>query len=142
MRIQKLVGIIVGIIATLLMSACEVPTTLEIKDGNPPTFVMSGSARFDGIRVTGPKMREAEGEEQYVVWQIKGLSEGLKGVRSIGPITYGKVPLGYEQIYPENGEAPPLVEGERYFVRVKTTGAKGAERYFSIHSGKVTVDSP
>lgn len=142
MRLKTFIGIRLGIIVTLGMLACEVPTNLEIKGGNPLTFIMSGSARFDGIRIVGPKVREAEGEDQYVVWQIKGLPGGLKGVRSIGPIMYGKVPPGYKQVYPENGEAPPIIEGERYFVRVITTSAKGAEKYFTMRDGKIIVEEP
>jgi hypothetical protein len=40
------------------------------------------------------------------------------------------------QVYPEQGEAPPLVEGERYYVWVWTNNANGAAKYFVIRDGK------
>ena len=60
-------------------------------------------------------------------------------VENLSPITYGKVPEGYKQVYPEQGNAPALVEGERYYVWVGTFDANGAGKHFIIRNGKVEV---
>lgn len=124
--------------AVALTLACERPTKIFIEGGNPPTFRMTGNGSLRAIRVRGPKkQREAEGEEASFYWYIKSEKGGAKNVEDVGQITYGKVPEGYVQVYPERGEAPPLIEGERYLVRVSTVNANGADKVFSIRSGKV-----
>ena len=54
----------------------------------------------------------------------------------IGSVTYGKVPQGYQQIYPENGAAPTIIEGQHYYVRIVTNNANGADGYFMVQNGK------
>lgn len=53
-------------------------------------------------------------------------------IETLSAITYGKVPPGYVQVYPEQGEAPLLVEGKSYFIDVSTNGANGVRRNFTI----------
>jgi predicted RNA-binding protein with TRAM domain len=55
----------------------------------------------------------------------------------MSPVAYGKIPEGYAQIYPERGEAPPIVEGEHYYVRIVTANANGDDGYFMLRNGKV-----
>ncbi len=55
----------------------------------------------------------------------------------MGPIIYGQVPPGYKQVYPEEGEAPPLVEGRIYNVRIDAYNAPGVIKDFIIRDGKV-----
>jgi hypothetical protein len=118
--------------------ACEIDTVLKIKGGNPPGFVMSGNGIVGALMVTGPKkQREAVGEDASVYWRIRSLPGEAVSVGKIGTIVYGKVPEGYRQIYPETGEAAPLVEGERYYIRVDTSEANGAEKYFILQNGNV-----
>ncbi|MFN7946362.1 MAG: hypothetical protein U0Z53_13505 [Blastocatellia bacterium] len=134
--------LIIMIIIVCTVAACERNTHLKITSDNPPGFVMSGSGKLARIRVRGPKVREALGEDKYIVWEIKS-QKGYDGefVEELGPVTYGQVPPGYVQIYPEQGEAPPLVEGERYNIRVATNNANGADKFFTLHNGKVTEES-
>jgi len=92
------------------------------------------------IRVRGPrKQRDAQGEDMYLYWVIKLKGEGTeRNVRDVSPVTYGIVPDGYIQAYPEHGEAPPLlVEGEHYYVQVITNYANGDDGNFTIHNGKI-----
>lgn len=126
------------------LTACERHTRLQVTQDNPPKFEMSGSGSLARFRVRGPKVRDVLGEDQYVVWQIE-VKSGSWGedVESLSPLTYGKVPAGYVQKYPEQGEAPPLTEGEVYYVRVDTNNANGAFKHFVLKQGKVvSADYP
>ena len=67
---------------------------------------------------------------------IRAKKGGAQIVDDIGSVTYGKVPEGYMQKYPESGEAPKLNEGEHYYVHVVTSNANGADGYFMILNGK------
>lgn len=134
------------VLATLLLLmagvvlACERDTKLVISGNNPPIFVLSGSGSLGTIRVRGPeKQREADGEDAFLYWVIINKEDEEQAVERLGPITYGKVPAGYKQIYPEQGEAPPLVEGERYNVRIATFNANGVDKFFIIRNGKVEI---
>ncbi|HKR60801.1 MAG TPA: hypothetical protein VJS64_13855, partial [Pyrinomonadaceae bacterium] len=113
----------------------------RIEFGNPPTFVLSGSGTLGALRVRGPrKQREAAGEEASVYWEIEPKAEDSdRNVERLGPIAYGQVPEGYVQIYPEHGQAPPLVEGERYNIRIATNNANGVDKFFVIRYGKIEV---
>jgi hypothetical protein len=89
------------------------------------------------LRLRGPqKRREADGEEAFLYWFIDA-KDKVEYVEELGTITYGKVPKGYRQVYPEHGEAPKLVEGERYYIYVSTAEAKGVGKYFRIRDNKV-----
>lgn len=119
--------------------ACERDTKLKVEDGNPPKFAMTGNGTLTAIRVRGPhKQREAKGEALYLYWviEIDG-REDPADVETLSPVIYGKVPDGYKQVYPERGDAPPLVEGEHYYVRVVTSNANGDDGYFMLRNGKV-----
>ena len=86
------------------------------------------------------RQREVEGEDQYLHWVIEVKDNGGSSVWRIGSVIYGKVPEGYEQIYPEKGEAPPIIEGQHYYVRVVTSNANGADGYFMVLNGKALFD--
>lgn len=111
----------------------------HIKGNNPPTFILSGSGRLAMLRIHGPKVRDVPGEAGFAVWEIIAKSGRFNGtlVGSLGSITYGKVPDGYVQVYPERGEAPPLLEGEQYRAFFDTVNANGARKSFTIRDGKV-----
>ena len=130
------------LIALLLMFTtilgCERATTLTIEGVSPPKFVMSGNGILRAIRLVGPtKQREAQGEEASVYWLIE--SKESRYVDSVGTVTYGQVPEGFVQKYPESGDPPPLVEGARYNVRIMTDNAAWAYQVFQIKDGKISV---
>ena len=132
-------SIVLLIILSLITRVCsERDTKLTIQGNNPPSFAMSGSGTLEFLQVIGPRpQRDVKGPTEGVYWQINGKdSSHLVNVERLSPITYGKVPSGYMQVYPEQGEAPPLVEGERYYVWVWTNNANGAAKYFVIRDGK------
>jgi len=127
------------IVLSLITRVCaERETKLTIQGSNPPSFAMSGSGTLEFLQIIGPRpQRDVKGPTAGVYWQINGEdSSHLRSVETLSPITYGKVPSGYMQVYPEHGEAPPLVEGERYYVWMWTNNAKGTAKYFVIRDGK------
>jgi hypothetical protein len=123
------------IIVPLALS-CEIDTKLRVTGGNPPDFEMTGNGNLTSIRVRGHKtQRNAFGEDALLYWVIESGGWG-RDVGRIGSVTYGKVPDGYGQKYPESGAAPILDEGEHYYVRVTTSNANGDDGYFMIIGGK------
>jgi hypothetical protein len=134
---MKPLKFLIFMLATLIAVACERDTKLKVTGGNPPVFEMTGSGRLTSIRVRGHKpQRNVFGEAVFLYWVIES-NGNAQFVRSLRSVTYGKVPDGYRQKYPESGEAPVLEEGEHYYVRVVTSSANGDDRYFMILNGKV-----
>jgi hypothetical protein len=133
-------SIIILALSVAAVSGCERHTKLIIEGGNPPKFAMAGSGSLGTIRIRGPeKQRDAAGEDMYLYWVIVNKEGEDRPVRELGAITYGQIPDCYRQVYPESGQAPPLIEGERYNIRVATFDANGADKYFIIRNGKVEV---
>jgi hypothetical protein len=139
MKLKKVSYILTILLTTLFNVACEVDTKIVIKNTNPPEFNLSGTGELGSLRVTGPvKQREAVGPNMWTFWEIQptgGYTKG-KGVENLGTIHYGRCPEGYVQVYPEAGEAPPLVEGVEYTIDASTVNAKGSSKHFIIQNGK------
>src|SRR4030095_3723612 len=121
-------------------AACVRDARVKMLQELPPQFELSGSGRLAMVRVHGQKVRDGEGETAFINWEIEPKSGRLEGtpVEDLGVITYGKVPDGYRQLYPEKGETlPELIEGQKYHVFFDTTSANGAHIYFEIKQGKL-----
>ncbi|MFL6211510.1 MAG: hypothetical protein ACJ74W_21860 [Pyrinomonadaceae bacterium] len=139
MRILLILGAL-SFFAVVSLS-CEIDTKLSIKGGSPPIFIMSGNGRLTSIRVRGhERQRDAQGEDQYLYRVIQPKKGGSRSVDDIGSVAYGEVPDGYEQKYPESGKAPPIVEGQHYYVHIVTANANGADGYFMMLNGKAIFD--
>ena len=137
-RDGRMLVITLSLVLAFIALSCEKATQLTVRGGNP-IFVMTGSGGLGTMRIRGPeKQREAIGEAAFLYWVIENKEGQMQNVQKIGPITYGKVPEGYIQVYPEHGTAPQLIEGERYNVLVGTANADGANKDFVIRNGKVT----
>jgi len=109
---------------------------MNVTGGNPPVFQMSGNGRLSSIRVRGPnKQRNVDGEDAWIYWEIKNNGAG-RTVGELGSVTYGKIPEGYVQKYPETGDPPKLDEAARYYIDVRTVNANGADGYFTIINGR------
>ena len=129
------------LVVTGLFFGCERDTKLSFKGSNPPKFLMTGSGTLSFIRVGGPnRQREAEGEEAYLYWMIKSRKDEDRPIEQLSPLTYGEIPDGYDQRYPEHGYPPPLIEGERYLVQISTLDANGVIGYLTIQNGKATFE--
>jgi hypothetical protein len=143
MKVKFTVYLPIMLLLLCLLASCERATKLTIKETNPPTFGMSGSGELGSFRIRDSvPQRKILGEDAFIYWKIRPISsDEIKRVEEIGAITYGKVPTGYVQIYPEEGEAPPLIEGQRYYVYAGTSNADGKGKYFIIRDGK-SVEVP
>jgi hypothetical protein len=136
---RKLMATFLLGLITMCTMAWEIDTRLTVTGNNPPQFRMTGSGELTSIRVTGPhKQQEVEGEDQYMYWLIRSERyETRRNVKEVSPVTYGKVPDGYVQVYPAHGEAALLVEGEHYHVQIVTDSANGDNGHFTIKNGSV-----
>jgi hypothetical protein len=122
-----------------LALGCERPTRVTVEGGNPPRFLLSGSGSLSWLRFRSPhKQRDAEGEDASLYWAIKANKGSARVLEELSPLTYGVVPTGYVQVYPEKGQAPALIEGDRYFVRFLTVNAPGVDGYLTVRDGKAS----
>lgn len=149
---HRLTNSLVALFVTALfnLGGCTRDASLTIEGGNPPSFIISGKATLESIRVSGPdKQREAtrEGKADYsvpyitVYWEIVPMGElANNSLSRIDPIVYGVVPQGFTQIHPVHGQPPTLVEGDRYNVQLSPYGGDGANMFFAIHGGKVFAE--
>jgi hypothetical protein len=140
--ILKFIGALAAIpllIYAFLYFISERHTKLNVLGGNPPQFQMSGSGTLGALRITGhKKQREAVGPDAVTYWMIEPENGYAKGeaIEILSPITYGKIPRGYVQTYPEQGEAPSLVEGEIYTIHAETFNANHGIKRFFMEAGK------
>ena len=138
MKKEKTLVMSLLLLIGLLGSACERDTTLEIVSGEPLKFILRGSGSLGRLRIRGPKQQREGGENASIYWAIEPKDHD-RNVEDLSPIVYGQVPKSYVQVYPEQGEAPPLVDGERYYINVDTNDANGVREYFVIRNGNVEV---
>jgi hypothetical protein len=100
---------------------------------------MSGNGTLSRLVIRGHKtLRKIPGPDSSAVWYIKMIDyDHGQLVSRLSPISYGKLPTGYVQKYPEQGEAPQLEENVIYYIQVDTWNANGASGYFLIKDGKI-----
>jgi hypothetical protein len=100
---------------------------------------MSGNGTLSRLAIIGHRtLRNIDGPDSSAMWQIKMKDYDYgQTVSRLSPIIYGKLPRGYVQVYPEQGEAPELEENVTYLIDVETMNANGERGYFKITDGKV-----
>lgn len=132
---------VVSLLVLVFMSLfMEQSTKVTVIGSNPPQIKMSDSGTLGALRVTGnEKQREAIGPDDVTYWLIEPANGYVRGevIELLSPITYGKIPLGYIQKYPEQGQAPPLLEGTKYYVYADTVNANHGSKTFAIQGDKV-----
>ena len=130
--------VVLLVVVSVTALSCEIATKLSIKGGNPPKFYMSGSGLLGRLVIRGhEQQRKIEGPDASAYWCIEPKDEdSLRNVGRLSPITYGSIPEGYTQVYPENGQPPLLVEGQKYYVQVDSVNANGASGWFIVRNGK------
>jgi len=141
---------IICLLASLLLSfGCGRFTRIEMEGENPPNIYFSVNGTLTAISVNGPDIeREANRENRAdppywkVYWKLvpQGTNPHHMYIDKSNPITYGKVPIGFVQVYPEHGPPDPLIEGTRYTVRLMVENGDGVNALFMIHKGKVVVE--
>lgn len=119
----------------LLISGCEISTTVSVNSKNPPSFNIHGSGGIYFLRVVDITTCKKSLDECPKLWEVKPVKSGY--IKDLPVITYGKVPEGFQQIFPENNTPlPVLIEGKIYSVWTPTYGANGGGKNFIIKDGK------
>ena len=129
----------------LVSTACEIPTSVTLKDG--PSFTLSGSGHLASFTVYGPEPGHKIAtplNTGSVVWQIRATDGYFKGAMvEHMKVRYGSLPQGYLQTVPNDSpllgcvssdrwcRSPRVLEaGEIYYFFAETTDAPGAEGFF------------
>src|SRR2546423_15272238 len=133
MTVHKILFII-SVLFVFLISGCSYESYdqwphLVVEDNNPPKFRISGHGTLDIIYVSGPALerKTPEGGSPYSkhYWGIMPKDKyDISLFEKSEPITYGQVPEGFIQVYPERGEALPLFEGGNFVVQLDTKEAR------------------
>ena len=136
-----------------LGASCEsYPDTaifIKVNDLMPPTFSCSGPwwARDFQIRSVKPHSvpKNARDTDNYAkkIWSITlGYDKGLSASK-LPSITYGIIPEGFTQEFPNPGTAPePLTEGFIYVASAIDNMYNGGNLHFIIRGGKAVTVPP
>ena len=135
-RRVKLLTIRLLLMSTIIggMNGCEQDLRIEIDGRNPPTFKLTGSGKLVFLQISEvpPDRKTASGNLK--LWEIRpDISERIS---NLPKITYGKVPEGFIQVFPEKGMPPPLIEGKMYAIGGPAYNANGGSIWFVIRDGK------
>lgn len=124
------------------MTSCDPrQTRVAIKQGAPQEFIISGYGFLDDFVVYGPDyQREAPYSKVY--WEIAPLHDfDVVAFRELGPIVYGKVPPGFRQVTPAEGQPPPIREGWPYSVQLAIRDGGGVNMIFGVHNGRIITEA-
>jgi hypothetical protein len=125
-----------------LYSSCyEVDMSVGVDRKNPPTFELSGSGNLNEFVVmevpvwNQTQTIQRRSDVNTVLWKIRPTGEDK--IRRLPKINYGRVPSGFEQVYPADGSAPSaLVEGKVYEIGGTTYNANGGFIWLVIRGGE------
>jgi hypothetical protein len=129
----------------VMLTECrsERPTQVIIEGAGVPTFHLSGSGKLASFSVylvpPVPEQMTKPFSDQVPIWQITAEPDPLHGrpVEDIQKLSYGAIPAGYKQGFPENGSLPPVIAVEKdYFFDCTTTDAPTESGFFRVHDGK------
>jgi hypothetical protein len=132
------------ILLALTLSGClEVPTRVKVEGGDVPAFALFGTGNLASFSVSSlpPEEKLLSRDQIKLLWKLVAQPNNSAGrpLRDIGKLTYGTVPDGYKQVFPEKG-APPerIVPNARYSFYCDTTNAPHAGGLFMLTSGHAT----
>lgn len=130
------------VISILLLSfslaACtlEIGTNISITDNkNPPTFTLSGTGASPLFMMGGPYTSVNDATQDKKLWEIT-TGDNLAGtpIWRLSSITYGTLPNGFIQQYPQQGPPLPLEEGKYYFIFVYVHSAPSGKLCIKIQN--------
>jgi len=116
-----------------ICTCCSQETTIDVDGGKAPTIHVHGTDAVDWIWVYGPQGPEGEGPR--IIWKINHTGDPML-IPDLPSITYGKVPEGFEQEIPANGEPPSLVDGQIYGITVVTRGYSHGNIKIRVQNGQ------
>ena len=119
-----------------------------VSNSSPLAFKVDGDAQVQWIWVRGPfqnehdpapEIPEPSDPEKIIVWRIApAVQNGARRyvpMNKIPPITYGQVPEGWEQVIPESGAPPALLDG--YVYRIGVVARGGADLCVLVKNGQI-----
>src|SRR5262245_4284006 len=127
--------------------ACEVDMSIKVDEKNPPSFSLSGSGNMISFMVmeVPPENQkqtvQRSSDVNRLLWEVRPAG-GENVIRKLPEITYGKIPAGFDQYFPKDGNSPePLREGKIYEVSGTAYNANGGLIWITVQGGK-TVRVP
>lgn len=146
-------GVFISVLVTsLCLAGCRQnrDTEVVIENGNPIKFIVSGPGTIIRLKVTGPDIEHEPNRQgdkgEYlplmkVYWElVSSETAANRRLDEIGPITYGKVPDGFVQTYPEHGAPPPIIDRDLYNITLSANNGRGVNMFFSIRDGKIIAE--
>lgn len=137
----------ISVVVGCTHAACERDTTVSfIDDNNPPTFKLDGNGTLNFFWVSEVDARQPIPEnvrlindKDRMIWQIWPAKVPSTAIHDLPQISYGKVPAGFVQKIPEQGEPPTLVEGKIYEAGGPSSSANMEVFRFTIKNGKAVA---
>jgi hypothetical protein len=147
---DRLLSCFLLFVASCLVS-CDRKAQVEIENGTPPKFRVSGRGTLNSFDILGPDLEREQINRQgdsrnslpklKLYWKIVPNENGTnKTIDEIGVIVYGQVPNGFTQAYPEHGAPPPLIERDLYNVALVPKEIDSTTKFFSIRDGKILAE--
>lgn len=144
----RALGMVMLIAGLGFMAACEIDMSVAVEGKNLPIFKLSGSGNLHFFIVSEvspenlkqlPIGRNSDGDT--ILWEIwpTNLSFEQTRIWKLPFIIYGKIPEGFVQKIPVNGEPPALVEGKMYSAGGLAANANGGFVLFTILKGEIVV---
>jgi hypothetical protein len=128
-----------------VMASChEIDPRIRLEEGSyPPVFNITGGGLSASFVVFGPFENVGEWqkasssiEKLTPVWEVNSPPHTDKSVSDYSPLTYGKIPSGFSQKHPKDGNALQLSEGKIYYLLIPVNSANWTGLCFFIKGGK------
>jgi len=134
------------LLSGFILIACSTDVTLSMDDGNPPTFKFAKNFSevntlpfFEVVEVARENenlpYHEQHFDKNVTLWRIAPEKVDTP-IDQLPAITYGHVPTGFSQKFPESGSPPSLVEGKVYQAGGPPVLMRRAIIQFAIRNGK------
>src|ERR1700752_437603 len=125
-----------------LSSSCGEGLVISMNDQIPPTFSYKGNrfaeccTNLNFFVVSEFDNERSKLEKEKYLWWIWPNEERNGEYYNLPEFTYGKVPEGWRQTVPEQGEPPQLIEGKTYVAGGNFGSGQDAHLIFTIRNGK------
>jgi hypothetical protein len=136
-------GLIVSLLFVSTLGACfERDLKVSVDGKIPPTFNLSGSGNLNFFVVMEvPPQNQTQkvqrsSDNNIVLWKIAPRNIE-NSIRKLSPITYGRLPVGFAQLVPSNGEPTALIEGKIYEVGGTAYNSNGGFIWITVRDGKI-----
>ena len=138
---MRLLKVSLVFVLVSLFSSCGEGLVISMDEKLPPTFKYKGNRFAECCKnlnffVVGEVLPGNPEPENNYVWWIWPKDAAHGESYNLPTFTYGKVPDGWRQTIPENGEPPPLVEGKTYEAGGNFHSGQAAHLRFTVRDGR------